>query len=264
MRPAAAATSDGLSERGQVDAAALEEPADADHDPTEPVGRFDGARHATADDGLEVADPPESELVTVRPGDDRGAERVFARALDRAGQVEQARSATPGATMTSATVGRPRVSVPVLSSTTASTRWAISSASPPRIRMPASAPRPVPTMIAVGVARPIAHGQAMTTTPMKAVSASVRRGSGPNTQPHDERARGDDQDERHEHLGDAIGEALDGRLAALRAADELDDAGERRVATDARGAHHERAGRVEGRADDRRCRRSPRPGSARR
>ena len=47
--------------------------------------------------------------------------------------------------------------------------------------MPASAPRPVPTMIAVGVARPIAHGQAMTRTAMNAVSASVSRGSGPTT-----------------------------------------------------------------------------------
>src|SRR6266446_3655818 len=35
-------------------------------------------------------------------------------------------------------------------------------------------------MIAVGVARPIAHGQATMTTPMKAVSARVRRGSVPN------------------------------------------------------------------------------------
>ena len=47
--------------------------------------------------------------------------------------------------------------------------------------MPVSAPRPVPTMIAVGVARPMAHGQAITTTLMKAVSASVSRGSGPST-----------------------------------------------------------------------------------
>ena len=47
------------------------------------------------------------------------------------------------------------------------------------MRIPASAPRPVPTMIAVGVARPIAHGQAITTTLMNAVSASVSRGSGP-------------------------------------------------------------------------------------
>ena len=45
--------------------------------------------------------------------------------------------------------------------------------------MPASAARPVPTMTAVGVARPIAHGQAMTTTAMNAVRASVIRGSGP-------------------------------------------------------------------------------------
>ncbi len=55
--------------------------------------------------------------------------------------------------------------------------------------MPASAPRPVPTMIAVGVARPIAHGQAMTTTLMNAVSASVRRGSGPSAIQIDEGQR---------------------------------------------------------------------------
>ena len=35
--------------------------------------------------------------------------------------------------------------------------------------VPASAPRPVPTMIAVGVARPIAHGQAMTRTAMSEI-----------------------------------------------------------------------------------------------
>src|ERR1035437_8409179 len=36
-------------------------------------------------------------------------------------------------------------------------------------------------MTAVGVARPIAHGQAITTTEMKAVRARVIRGSGPAT-----------------------------------------------------------------------------------
>jgi hypothetical protein len=36
-------------------------------------------------------------------------------------------------------------------------------------------------MIAVGVARPIAHGQAMIRTAVNAVSASVSRGSGPAT-----------------------------------------------------------------------------------
>ncbi len=78
-------------------------------------------------------------------------------------------------------VGRPRVSVPVLSKTTVSTRAACSRASALRSRIPASAARPVPTMIAVGVARPSAHGQAMTTTAMNAVRARVVRGSGPAT-----------------------------------------------------------------------------------
>ena len=157
------------------------------------------------------------------------------------------------------------VSVPVLSKTTVSTRWAASSASPPRIRMPASAPRPVPTMIAVGVARPMAHGQAMTTTLMNAVSASVSRGSGPNSEPDrrtsPRRGRG-----RAARTTSAIRSARRwiGRLAALGPPDELDDPGERRVAPDARGPHDERAGRVERRADDLVARRRPRPGSARR
>ncbi len=79
----------------------------------------------------------------------------------------------------SETTGRPNVSVPVLSSTTVSIRPAASRASPPRMRTPSSAPLPVPTMIAVGVARPMAQGQAMITTPMNAVRARVTRGSGP-------------------------------------------------------------------------------------
>ena len=61
--------------------------------------------------------------------------------------------------------------VPVLSSTTVVIRWASSSAAPSRIRIPCSAPLPVPTMIAVGVARPMAHGQAMMSTAIALVSA---------------------------------------------------------------------------------------------
>ena len=89
-------------------------------------------------------------------------------------------SSWAGSAVTAVTSGRPSVSVPVLSRTTVSIRPAASSASPPRTRIPASAPRPVPTMIAVGVASPIAHGHAMITTPMNAVSARVSRGSGPS------------------------------------------------------------------------------------
>ncbi len=48
-----------------------------------------------------------------------------------------------------------------------------SSTSGPLIRMPSWAPRPVPTISAVGVARPSAHGQAMISTATAAVNASV-------------------------------------------------------------------------------------------
>ena len=86
-----------------------------------------------------------------------------------------------GATTTSVTAGRPVVSVPVLSSTIACSLCARSSASPERMRMPFSAPLPVPTMMAVGVARPMAQGQAMMSTETKASMASVKAGDGPNT-----------------------------------------------------------------------------------
>ena len=45
-----------------------------------------------------------------------------------------------------------------------------SSASAFLIRMPACAPRPTPTMIDIGVARPSAHGQAMMRTLTAATS----------------------------------------------------------------------------------------------
>ena len=81
-------------------------------------------------------------------------------------------SSTPGAASTSVSVIRPAVIVPVLSSTTVSTRRVLSRISGPLIRMPSCAPRPVPTRIAVGVARPIAHGQAMISTATAAVKAA--------------------------------------------------------------------------------------------
>ena len=67
----------------------------------------------------------------------------------------------------------PVVTVPVLSSTTVSTRRVDSSTSGPLMRMPSCAPRPVPTMSAVGVARPSAQGQAMISTATAAANASA-------------------------------------------------------------------------------------------
>ena len=67
-----------------------------------------------------------------------------------------------------------------MSRTTVVSLCAFSRASPPLIRIPDLAPLPVPTMIEVGVARPIAQGQAMISTATKLRSAKVRAGSGPN------------------------------------------------------------------------------------
>ena len=61
-------------------------------------------------------------------------------------------------------MGLPVVRVPVLSKTTVSSLWTFSKTSPPLINSPRSAPIPVPTKIAVGVANPKAQGQATTIT----------------------------------------------------------------------------------------------------
>ncbi len=65
------------------------------------------------------------------------------------------------------TFGRPSVKVPVLSNTMALILQAISSGSPHLMRIPFWAHFPVPTIMAVGVASPSAHGQAMTITAAK-------------------------------------------------------------------------------------------------
>ena len=93
-----------------------------------------------------------------------------------------------------------------------------SSTSPPLITMPSWAPRPVPTMIAVGVARPSAHGQAMISTATAAVNASSA--AWPVQQPADERADRDHEHDRHEHRRDAVGQPLHRRLRALGLLDQ--------------------------------------------
>ena len=63
------------------------------------------------------------------------------------------------------------VTVPVLSRTMVSTARVDSSTSGPLTRIPSWAPRPVPTISAVGVASPSAHGQAMISTDTAALNA---------------------------------------------------------------------------------------------
>ena len=119
------------------------------------------------------------------------------------------------------------------------TRRACSSISGPLIRMPSCAPRPVPTMSAVGVASPSAQGQAMMSTATAAVNASaaspVERSQPASVASEIARTTGT------KTRRDPVGEALHRRLARLRLGHEPGDLGERRVGADARGAHDEPA-----------------------
>ncbi len=74
-------------------------------------------------------------------------------------------------------------------------------------RMPARAPWPVPTMIAVGVASPSAHGQAMTST---ATAIDQRLGTARRPRPHHalKVASAMTHHRRHEDRRDAVGQAL--------------------------------------------------------
>ena len=85
----------------------------------------------------------------------------------------------PSAGTRSVSSGRPLVSVPVLSSAITLTSRNACKASPLRKSTPSSAARPVPTMIEVGVASPIAHGQAIIRTATALTSAKVSAGDGP-------------------------------------------------------------------------------------
>ena len=62
----------------------------------------------------------------------------------------------------SLTRGYPEVKVPVLSNTIVVIADTFSNISPPLIKIPNDAATPVPTMTAVGVAKPRAQGQAIT------------------------------------------------------------------------------------------------------
>ena len=88
-----------------------------------------------------------------------------------AARVSSSVSETPSAGRMSVTFGSPLVMVPVLSSATIWVRPAASSEAAVLNRMPFFAPRPLPTMMATGVARPSAQGQLMTSTEMPRASA---------------------------------------------------------------------------------------------
>src|SRR5713226_9459521 len=75
--------------------------------------------------------------------------------------------------MTSVTCGFPSVNVPVLSNTATEILFSSSIASPPLNITPFDAPLLIPTIIAVGVARPSAHGHATTSTATAGIIAAA-------------------------------------------------------------------------------------------
>ena len=184
----------------------------------------------------------------LRGGGDRAADRVLGGVLERADQAQRLVARRCRRSVMSASVIRPVVTVPVLSSTIVSTLRVDSRISGPLISRPSWAPRPVPTISATGVASPSAHGQAMISTATAAVNANVADLAG--AEPEAERRDGDDDHDRDEDAGDAVGEPLDRRLAGLRVGDELGDLGERGVLADLRGADDQAAAGVDGRARD--------------
>ena len=167
-------------------------------------------------------------------------QRVLAAGLQGGGQAQQfRRRSTPSAGTRSVRSGRPLVSVPVLSKATRVTSWARSSAAASRMRMPRRAAAPVPTMIAAGVARPSAQGQAMTRT-ATAFSTAADTSAPAAHQPR-KVITGHHQHGRDEHRADPVHQALDRRLGGLRALDQADDAGQHRLAADGGGADRQHA-----------------------
>lgn len=107
----------------------------------------------------------------------------------------------------------------------------------PLMRMPSWAPRPVPTIRAVGVARPSAHGHAMIRTATEAVNAAVAECP---VASHAVSVRDSEcDDDRHEHGRDAVGQPLHLGLAVLRVFDEARDLGQLGVGADPGGADYE-------------------------
>ena len=148
-------------------------------------------------------------------------------------------ASSPGTIRISVSSGWPSVRVPVLSS---SMTWALCSCSrlvPSRKRMPLRAPRPVPTIMAVGVARPSAraghheYGDSGDQRHQPGVRGRrrirVQQTQTHDQEPADERAAGNQQNAGNKDAGDGIRQSLDGRFAALRPFDQANDFGKRRI-----------------------------------
>ena len=171
------------------------------------------------------------EILVVGALHDRLRQRVLGRPFDCGDKTKQI-GFFDGIDVNSTTSGSPLVSVPVLSMTTVWIRADVSSADAFLNRMPRSAPRPVPTMIAVGVASPNASGQVMTTTVIAKSIASLNGTSLKMSQAASVAAPPTSATKPAKTP--RVGQALTGRLRTLRLLHQFHDLRERRIATDLR------------------------------
>ena len=106
-------------------------------------------------------------------------------------------------------------------------------------------------MIDIGVASPSAHGQAMISTATALTSACASRGSGPNVAQTTNVTAAIPTHRRHEVARDHVGQPLDRRAAALRLGDHARRSARAASRAPTRSARiTQRAGAVDGRADD--------------
>jgi hypothetical protein len=231
----------------------LFEDAEIDHQravlPTATLRLIDDAGDAFAGGGAEFFRGEKDSFIFCGGFDDCRCQRMFAGALEAGGEAKKLGIVAQSLGVATRR-GLPSVSVPVLSTTRVSTFSRISRASAFLMSTPARAPRPTPTMMAIGVARPKAQGQAMMRTATAFTRACAKRGCGPRKSHAMKVITAAATTGGHEPFRYAVGEALDGSAAALGLADELHDAGQQRFAADAFGAHDEGAGAVDGGADD--------------
>ncbi len=169
VAPSPRSASASLGERADVDAELGQERRVAERDasarrPCRARPCRSGESKSATGDRRDAA-RPRRRARSPRPADARSPARRWRR-----GAAARPRR-SPAPARRRSTAGLPSVSVPVLSTTSVSTFSMRSSASAFRISTPACAPRPTPTMIDIGVARPSAHGQAMMSTATAATSA---------------------------------------------------------------------------------------------
>ena len=195
----------------------------------------DAASHPAPGHLLDVLG--QRELQPAFPGgaNDGGGQHVGRHLVERGGQPQYLVGGVTAAVMMSATVGRPTVSVPVLSNSSTRQRASCSSTAPPLTITPRRAVRDRPETRATGTAR--ISGQGVATT-----STATARDSSPDTA---QASAGHRQGDGQEPDGVTVGQAHGGGAGRFGRRRQTDDAGVGAVGRGRRGPQVEGAAGVD-------------------